>query len=132
MVEVPVAHAPKTLLVMALHPAKRLLQCGHRQDYKLLPCSLEGSRLAGVLCHRCFHPARAAAGAHVARDGGVVDEEEAHQDLAAEALRGDVEEYGTRLKACAAYINERHSVDNLCRRLPARLHELNGLEGDRL
>jgi len=42
------------------------------------------------------------------------------------------EEYGTRLKACAAYINERHNVDNLCRRLPARLHELNGLEGDRL
>ena len=42
------------------------------------------------------------------------------------------EEYGTRLKACAAYINELHNVDNLCRRLPARLHELNGLEGDRL
>ena len=42
------------------------------------------------------------------------------------------QEYGTRLKACAAYINERHNVDHLCRRLPARLHELNGLGGDRL
>ena len=42
------------------------------------------------------------------------------------------EEYGTRLKTCAAYINEHHNVDQLCRGFPARLHELNGLEGDRL
>ena len=42
------------------------------------------------------------------------------------------EEYGARLKACAAYINEHHDVDNLCRGLPARLHGLNALEGDRL
>ena len=34
------------------------------------------------------------------------------------------EEYGARLNACAAYINEHHDVDNLCRGLPARLHEL--------
>ena len=42
------------------------------------------------------------------------------------------EEYGARLKACAAYINEHHDVDNLCRGLPARLNELKALEGDRL
>ena len=42
------------------------------------------------------------------------------------------EEYGSRLKACAAYINEHHNVDKLCRGLPARLHELNRLKGDRL
>ena len=42
------------------------------------------------------------------------------------------EEYGARLKACAAHIIEQHNVANLCRGLPARLTELKGLEGDRL
>ena len=42
------------------------------------------------------------------------------------------EEYGARLKACAADINEHHNVNNLCRGLPARLNDLKALEGDRL
>ena len=42
------------------------------------------------------------------------------------------EEYGARLKASAAYINEHHDVDNLCRGLPARPNGLKALEGDRL
>ena len=42
------------------------------------------------------------------------------------------EEYGAWLKACAAYINEHHDVDNLCRGWPGRLKELQALEGDRL
>ena len=42
------------------------------------------------------------------------------------------EQYGTRLKACAAYINAHHDVQQLCRDLPKRLQELDELAGDRL
>ena len=43
-----------------------------------------------------------------------------------------LEAYRSRLKDCAAYINSHHDVSGLCRELPARLHELDRLKGDRL
>ena len=43
-----------------------------------------------------------------------------------------VAEYCTRLKACAAYINEHYNVAGLCRQLPQRLAELDRRQGDRL
>lgn len=42
------------------------------------------------------------------------------------------EQYGARLKVCAAHINANHDVDQLCRDLPKRLRELDDAEGDRL
>ena len=43
-----------------------------------------------------------------------------------------LEAYRSRLKDCAAFINSHHDVSGLCRELPARLHELDRLRGDRL
>ena len=40
--------------------------------------------------------------------------------------------YGTRLKACAAYINNTYDVASLCRELPDRLQSLHDRGGDRL
>ena len=42
------------------------------------------------------------------------------------------DDYGARLKACAAYINEEHDVAGLCLGLPKRLAELDRRRGDRL
>ena len=43
-----------------------------------------------------------------------------------------LEDYRSRLKTCAAYINEHYNVDGLCRDLPTRLLELEEASGDRL
>ena len=48
------------------------------------------------------------------------------------AWQETVEEYCTRLKACAAYINDNYDVQGLCRVLPQRLEELDRRQGDRL
>ena len=42
------------------------------------------------------------------------------------------EAYASRLKACAAYINDHHDVTGLCRALPGRLELLRACEGDRI
>ena len=43
-----------------------------------------------------------------------------------------VEECKTRLKLCAAQINQKYDVDGLCRALPERLKMLEEREGDRI
>ena len=43
-----------------------------------------------------------------------------------------VEECKTRLKLCAAQINQKYDVDGLCRALPKRLKMLEEREGDRI
>ena len=43
-----------------------------------------------------------------------------------------VEEYKTRLKLCAAQINQKYDVDGLCRALPKRLKLLEERQGDRI
>ena len=48
------------------------------------------------------------------------------------AWQESVEEYCTRLKACATYINDNYNVQGLCRELPQRLAELDRRQGDRL
>ena len=48
------------------------------------------------------------------------------------AWQETVEQYCTRLKACAAYINEHYKLAGLCRELPQRLAELDRRQGDRL
>ena len=42
------------------------------------------------------------------------------------------EEYGTRLKREAQYVNEKYDVDGLCRRFPSRMGKLVELDGGRL
>ena len=42
------------------------------------------------------------------------------------------EAYDTRLRTCAAYINEHYNVRGLCNELPARVAELERRRGDRL
>ena len=42
------------------------------------------------------------------------------------------DDYGARLKACAAYINDEYDVAGLCLGLPKRLAELDRRRGDRL
>ena len=43
-----------------------------------------------------------------------------------------LEAYRSRLKDCAAHINDHHDVSGLCHELPSRLVELDRLKGDRL
>ena len=43
-----------------------------------------------------------------------------------------LEQYRSRLKQCAMYINDHYNVMNLCKELPGRLRQLAKLEGDRL
>ena len=43
-----------------------------------------------------------------------------------------LEAYRSRLKDCAAHINDHHDVSGLCQELPSRLLELHLLKGDRL
>ena len=43
-----------------------------------------------------------------------------------------LEAYRSRLKACAAYINEHYNVQGLCHDLPTRLRDLDEVEGDRI
>ena len=43
-----------------------------------------------------------------------------------------LEQYTKRLKECAAYINNHHDVEQLCKDLPKRLQDLDDREGDRL
>ena len=49
-----------------------------------------------------------------------------------EAWTETAEDYYTRLKTCAAYINEHYNVEGLCHDLPTRLLDLQEAEGDRL
>ena len=43
-----------------------------------------------------------------------------------------LDNYRSRLKACATYINDNYNVEGLCRELPARLQNLKAAEGDRI
>ena len=43
-----------------------------------------------------------------------------------------VDAYVSRLKSCAAYINDNYDVDNLCRELLDRMEALKKAGGDRL
>ena len=43
-----------------------------------------------------------------------------------------VDAYRSRLKECAAYINSKYNVENLCRELPARLEMLRKRKGGRI
>jgi hypothetical protein len=52
--------------------------------------------------------------------------------LPKQAWTETVEQYGSRLKRCAAYINEHYDVEALCNALPARLRMLVDSEGDRI
>ena len=43
-----------------------------------------------------------------------------------------VDEYHTRLRACAAHINDHHDVEGLCNELPYRVGLLQASRGDRI
>ena len=43
-----------------------------------------------------------------------------------------LEDYHSRLKTCAAYINEHYNVEGLCNDFPTRLRDLDAAEGDRI
>ena len=49
-----------------------------------------------------------------------------------QAWAESLEDYRSRLKTCAAYINETYNVEGLCRDLLTRLHDLEEAEGDRI
>ena len=43
-----------------------------------------------------------------------------------------MDEYHTRLRACASYVNSNYDADGLCRGLVKRVEELHRRKGDRL
>ena len=43
-----------------------------------------------------------------------------------------LEAYRSRLKTCAAYINDNYNVEGLCHDLPTRVRDLDEAEGDRI
>ena len=67
-----------------------------------------------------------------ARDRGFMAHAAAHKDGPKEPWTESVEEYKTRLKLCAAQINQKYDVDGLCRALPKRLKMLEERKGDRI
>ena len=54
------------------------------------------------------------------------------KSVPAKAWEESVQEYRTRLRSCAAHVNQNYDVDSLCRDLPARLRDLHRRGGDRL
>ena len=54
------------------------------------------------------------------------------QTKPAEPWLETLESYRSRLKACAAYINDLHEVKALCMALPKRLAQLEESWGDRI
>lgn len=43
-----------------------------------------------------------------------------------------VDDYHTRLRACAAYINDNYDVEGLCKELPQRVESFLARKGDRI